>query len=130
MASQQLMDAEQLIADENWPKALSALSSIIDAKSFSKLGGDFQYKVLMISARTALEHGAPQLAYGYLVRATSMPQATIGDWFARLRAAGASQSLELKWRLVGALLSREHYDAALAASDSVFSDLPGRVTHR
>jgi beta-barrel assembly-enhancing protease len=261
VASQQVVAAEQLLADKNWPEALSALKAIVDARSFSTLDSDFQYKVLMISASTALDHGQPQLAYGYLVRATSMPQATIGDWLARLRAAetlkntagtvgaltvivqrqpdqvshfnddsvirvileakelpdgsvlpllqglydahwklkwdrepsalwrdlalgliekeqlsqandvaahvtdpyvlitmradrrfdalvaanpaqfdivgaadreiqalqaaseGAPRSLELKWRLVGALLSREHYDAALAASDSVLSDI-------
>jgi tetratricopeptide (TPR) repeat protein len=33
------------------------------------------------------------------------------------------RSLELKWRLVGALLSRQHYEAALAASDSVLFDI-------
>lgn len=35
----------------------------------------------------------------------------------------APRSLELKWRLVGALVSRQHYEAALAASDSVLFDI-------
>jgi hypothetical protein len=100
LASQQLVDAQQLIADKNWPQALSALRSIIDAKSFGKLDSDFQYKVLMISGSTALDHGPPQLAYGYLVRATSMPQATVGDWFVRLRAV---EALKDKAGTVGAL---------------------------
>jgi hypothetical protein len=100
LASQQLADARQLIADKNWPKALSALKAIMDSKSFSYLDRDFRYEVLMISGGTALYHGPPQLAYEYLVRATSMPQATIDDWFARLRAA---DKLEDKADTVSAL---------------------------
>lgn len=86
-ASQQLADANQLLADGDWPKALSALKSIVDSKSFSELNDDLQYRVLVISGRTALDHGPPQLAYGYLIRVTSMRQATDADWYARLRAA-------------------------------------------
>jgi hypothetical protein len=88
VASQQLADANQLLADREWPKALSALKSLIDSKSFSQLNEDLRYRVLMISGRTALDHGPPQLAYGYLIRVTSMRQATDSDWYARLRAAG------------------------------------------
>jgi beta-barrel assembly-enhancing protease len=87
IAFQHLADASQLIADRNWPKALAVLQAIVDAKSFSKLDRDSQYKILTISGKTALNHGPPQLAYGYLVRVTSMPQADFDDWFARLRAA-------------------------------------------
>jgi hypothetical protein len=88
MASQQLADARRLLADKDWPKALSALRSIIDSKSFSKLDSDTQYQVLTISGRTALDHGPPALAFGYLVRVTSMRQATDSDWYARMWAAG------------------------------------------
>jgi hypothetical protein len=100
VASQQLADARQLLADKDWPKALSALRSIIDSKSFSKLDSDIQYQVLMISGRTALDHGPPALAFGYLVRVTSMRQATDSDWYERLRAAG---KLENKAATVSAL---------------------------
>jgi beta-barrel assembly-enhancing protease len=87
-ASGELANANQLLADKDWPKALSALESIVESQSFSKLDDDFQYRVLTISGTTALDHGPPQLAYGYLIRVTSMRQATDADWLARLRAAG------------------------------------------
>jgi beta-barrel assembly-enhancing protease len=100
LASQQLADAQQLIAAKNWPEALAALQEIVDAKSFSTLDSDIQYQVLMISGRTALDHGSPALAFGYLVRVTSMRQATDDDWYARLRAA---DKLEDKVATVSAL---------------------------
>jgi beta-barrel assembly-enhancing protease len=99
-ASQQLTDANQLLADKDWPKALSALESLVDSKSFSELNDDFRYRVLVIAGRTALDHGSPQLAYKYLVRVTSMHQATDTDWYARLRAA---DKLENKPGTIGAL---------------------------
>lgn len=87
LATQQFAQTKQLIADKNWPQALSALGAIIDAKSFLRLSRDFQYRVLSIAARTALQHGTAPVAYACFVRLTSFPQATFDDWVGRLNAA-------------------------------------------
>jgi tetratricopeptide (TPR) repeat protein len=91
-ASQRLVDAKQLIADKNWPAALSALTAIIDEKSFRKLDRGFQYEVLELAGQTALFHGPPRLGYDYLLRVTAMPQATVDDWYGRLRAADITRN--------------------------------------
>jgi hypothetical protein len=87
VAIQQLTKSRQLIADKNWPEAIKALQTIIDAESFGRLPSDIQYSVLMTAGRTALGHGPPKLAFGYLTRATAMPQSDFDDWHGRLRAA-------------------------------------------
>ena len=84
----QLRNATRLIASQNWPDAFIGLRAIIEADSFGHLPDDFQYRTLSVAGWTALWHGSPQLAHGYLVRVTALPQAGYGDWLSRLRAAG------------------------------------------
>jgi tetratricopeptide (TPR) repeat protein len=86
-ATQQLADAQQLVVDENWPPALAALRSIIEAKTFSGLSSDFQYRTLSIAGKVAVDHGPPQLAFDYFGRVLAMPQADFDDGLGRLRAA-------------------------------------------
>ena len=78
-ATQQLADARQLIADKNWPPALATLRSIIEAKTFSGLPSEFQYRTLSTAGKVAVYHGPPQLAFEYLGRALAMPQADVDD---------------------------------------------------
>ena len=59
VASQQLADANQLLADREWPKALSALKSLIDSKSFSQLNEDLRYRVLIARSVRKLSRPVP-----------------------------------------------------------------------
>jgi len=87
VATEQLTDAHQLIAEKNWPQALAALRAIVDAKSFASLPDDFRYKALQIAGGVATYHGPPKQGYQYLGRVIAMPQADYGDWLERLRLA-------------------------------------------
>ena len=87
-AGDPLAEPSALIAQKNWPKALAALKSIIDARSFRDLPLDVQYRALSTAGRVASYHGPPRLAYEYLGRAVTFPQADYGDWLERLRIAG------------------------------------------
>jgi tetratricopeptide (TPR) repeat protein len=88
VSAQQVDDAMKLVADKNWPQALMALQSISEAKSFTSLSDDTQYRVLKTASNTALYHGTPELAHQYSVRLVSMRQADFDDWQDRVRAAG------------------------------------------
>jgi hypothetical protein len=87
-ATDPLADASKWVAQKNWPQALATLRSIIDAKTFSDLPMDVQYRALSTAGRVASYHGPPMLGYEYLGRAIAMPQADSNDWLERLRAAG------------------------------------------
>jgi hypothetical protein len=87
LASQQLADANRLVADKNWPEAIKALQGIIDGNSFSRLSADLQHEVLIAAGKAALFHGSSKLAYEYFVSATSLPKAGFDDWVGRLKAA-------------------------------------------
>jgi hypothetical protein len=87
LASRQLDEAMNLVAEKNWPEAVVALRSIIEAKTFGNLPGEFKYRTLSTAGRVAFYHGPPQLGYDYLGRVIAMPQADFGDWLQRLRAA-------------------------------------------
>ena len=76
-----------LIAQKDWPRALAALRTLIDARSFDGFPADFRFKALSTAGRVAIYHGPPQLGYEYLDRATALPQAGYEDWLERLRAA-------------------------------------------
>jgi tetratricopeptide (TPR) repeat protein len=78
----------KLVADKNWPQALMALQSILEAQSFTSLSEDTQYRVLKVTSNTALYHGTPELAHQYSARLVSMRQADFDDWQDRVRAAG------------------------------------------
>jgi hypothetical protein len=84
VSAQQVDDAMKLVADKDWPQALMALQSILEAKSFTSLSDDTQYRVLKIASNTALYHGTPELAHQYSVRLVSMRQADFDDWQDRL----------------------------------------------
>jgi hypothetical protein len=87
IASKQLADAMDLVTQKDWPKALAALRAIVDAKAFSGLPNDIQYRALSVASRVAIYHGASKLGYGYLARVIAMPQADYADWWERLREA-------------------------------------------
>jgi tetratricopeptide (TPR) repeat protein len=87
VATQQLAEAMNLVAEKNWPQAVTALRTIIEAKTFGSLSGDFKYRTLSTAGRVAFYHGPPQLGYEYFGRVIAMPQADFGDWLERLRAA-------------------------------------------
>jgi beta-barrel assembly-enhancing protease len=86
-AAQQWDQATQLLEDKNWPRAILALRTLIDAKSFATLPADTRYKALSTAGMVMVQHGALELGYEYLVRATAMPEATFSDWLGRLQAA-------------------------------------------
>jgi hypothetical protein len=83
----QLADAMKLVSQKEWPQALAALRAIVDAKTFSSLPSDVQYRALSAASRTAIYHGPENLGYGYLDRVIAMPQAGYRDWWERLREA-------------------------------------------
>ncbi len=91
-ATRALADALNLVAQKDWPRALAALRTLIEARSFDGLPGDFRYKALSAAGRVAIDHGPPKLGYEYLDRATALPQAGFDDWLERLRAADKSGS--------------------------------------
>lgn len=87
LVSRQLADARKLVARQDWPEANKALQGIVEANSFTKVSGDLQHDVLTIAGRVAFDHGSPQLANEYFVRAASLPQADFVDWYSLLLAA-------------------------------------------
>jgi tetratricopeptide (TPR) repeat protein len=86
-ATLQLAEAMKLVAQKDWPRALAALRTIIDAKSFGGLSGDFRYEALSTAGKVAFSHGPPELAYEYLGRVVALPQSNYVDWMERLQAA-------------------------------------------
>jgi hypothetical protein len=99
-ATQQLAEAMKLVAQKDWPRALAALRTIIDAKSFGGLSSDFKYKALSTAGKVALYHGPPELGYEYLGRVVALPQSNYADWLERLRAA---EKLDRKADSIGIL---------------------------
>jgi tetratricopeptide (TPR) repeat protein len=91
-APPQWEQAMQLLADQNWPQAIAALRVTIDAKSFDRLPEGTRYKALSTAGNVMVQHGTLQVGYGYLVRATAMPEATFSDWLGRLQAARRLQN--------------------------------------
>jgi tetratricopeptide (TPR) repeat protein len=85
--AQRMAKANQLVAEKNWPEAIRALRAIIDSNSFGSLPSDVRYQTLMTAGRVSLYHGPPKVAYEYLVRVTTLPQANFDDWQRRLQAA-------------------------------------------
>jgi tetratricopeptide (TPR) repeat protein len=86
-AALQLDQAEKLLADKNWPQAITALRVIIDARAFDGYPADIRYRALSAAGKVAANHGKLESGYEYLVRVTAMPQATFNDWLERMQAA-------------------------------------------
>ena len=86
-AGQQWDQATQLLQDKNWPQAIVALRTLIDAKSFGTLSADTRHEALSTAGSVMAYHGTLEVGYAYLIRATVMPQATFRDWLERLQAA-------------------------------------------
>jgi len=82
---QQLTEIQRLIGERDWPRALAALRSIVDVKSFGSLPSDTQYRILALASRVAIYHGPAKLGHEYLARVIAMPQAGYADWWERLR---------------------------------------------
>jgi beta-barrel assembly-enhancing protease len=82
-----LAEASKFVAQKDWPRALAALRSIIDAKTFNDLPPNVQYRALSTAGRVAGYHGPLELGYEYLGRAVTFPEADPGDWLERLRMA-------------------------------------------
>jgi tetratricopeptide (TPR) repeat protein len=101
-----LAEASKLIAQKNWPQALATLRAIIDAKTFSGLPADVQYRALSSAGRVASYQGSPKLGCDYLDRALAMPQADSGDWVERLRLAGKLGSKPDEVRALTTLMQR------------------------
>jgi tetratricopeptide (TPR) repeat protein len=86
-AALQLDQAEQLVADKNWPQAIAALQVVIEATPFHRYPSDIRYRALSTAGKVAANHGKLEPGYEYLVRVTAMPQATFYDWLERMHAA-------------------------------------------
>jgi beta-barrel assembly-enhancing protease len=84
---QQWDQIAQLLEDKNWPQAIAALRTFVDARSFGTLPADTQHQALSTAGSLMAQHGTLEVGYAYLVRATVMPQATFRDWLERLEAA-------------------------------------------
>ena len=82
----------QLVAQKDWPRALEALRAVVEAKTFTRMPSDIQYRALSAASRVAIYHGPPNLGYGYLARVIAMPQAGYDDWWERLREADQTGS--------------------------------------
>jgi hypothetical protein len=80
-------DADQALAEKDWPKAQIALKGEIEGRGFRSLSQDDQYHALLKAAFVGLYHGDKKLGYSYLLRLTAMPQADQGVWHELMNAA-------------------------------------------
>lgn len=78
-AGQRLDDALRLVADKRFDAGLAALQSVIDARSFTSLPGESQYRALHEAGHLESGFQRWELARGYMVRAAAMPQANADD---------------------------------------------------
>ncbi|HEY2780296.1 MAG TPA: hypothetical protein VGI90_05965 [Steroidobacteraceae bacterium] len=97
-----LNDALNLIESKDLKRGAPALHAVIEEKQFETLSRDTQYRALVTAAKVAVAQGELKLAYQYLTRINSMPEASFGD------AVGQS-SIALK-------ISKDRIDATVLDS--------------
>jgi len=108
-AALQLDQAEQLVADKNWPQAIAALQVVIEARPFHRYPSDIRYRALSTAGKVAANPAQFDI------------EAAADQEFRWFQSASEKtpQSLELQSDVIRVLAQQQHYAAMLASADSV-----------
>lgn len=88
-AKENLRVAMIYIGSNNLKAATQAVDQVLQQEDFERLPEKIRYAAQLMAGAIAEEQGEHKKAYGYLVRATALPEADGEAWFTRLSSAYA-----------------------------------------
>ncbi len=88
-ARENLRVAVIYIGSNNLGAAAQAVDKVLQQDDFERLPEKVRYAAHAVAGGIAEEQGDHRKAYGFLVRATALPEADYEAWFTRLRSAYA-----------------------------------------